>query len=172
MGFSMNRGTPKSSILDWDFSIINHPCWSFWGTPMTMETSWNLHIPSSKWHDFVWREDSDSKHQLKHTMPSKHTMRYTPWSVASRGLSKLISLQFADWMVTKLLYVAVLFSWLVLVYILVIENIKYLTTSHQWRSPICLIDKSSKLLGFHWLRPHTCNAAEAAGTETSWMCQE
>ena len=99
-GGSMNRGTPKSSIYI-GFSIVNHPFWSFWGTPMTMETSWNLHIPSSKWHDFVWREDSDSKHQLKHTMPSKHTMRYTPWSVASRGLSKLISLQFADGMVTK-----------------------------------------------------------------------
>ena len=40
MEVSENRGTPKSSILDWDFPNKNHPAMG--GTPMALETStWN-----------------------------------------------------------------------------------------------------------------------------------
>ena len=39
-GFLSHRATPKSSILDWDFHEIKP--FSYWGTPMALETSIDL----------------------------------------------------------------------------------------------------------------------------------
>ena len=48
MGVSLNRGTPKSSILI-GFSIINHPFWGvfplFLETPICVKNTWNPKQP-------------------------------------------------------------------------------------------------------------------------------